>query len=162
MPTTPDALIARLAGLGISVAVHHHPPVFTVEESKRLRGALPGGHCKNLFLKDRKDRLWLVVALEDRAVDLKALRLTIGSAPLSFASPALLRSILGIEPGAVTPFAVVNDTEGRVTVVLDQEMMGLERLNYHPLTNARTAAIRPDDLLAFLRSTGHEPRILAL
>ncbi|MSO55068.1 MAG: prolyl-tRNA synthetase associated domain-containing protein [Rhodospirillales bacterium] len=162
MPATPNELLARLAALGIAVTAHHHPPVYTVEESKRLRGALPGGHCKNLFLKDRKDRLWLVVALEDRAIDLKALRTAIGSAPLSFGSPALLQTTLGIEPGSVTPFSLINDSDARVTVVLDEAMMGLELLNYHPLTNAQTAAIRPADLLLFLRATSHEPRILGL
>lgn len=131
--------------------------MFTVAESKRLRGELPGGHCKSLFLKDKKDRLWLVVALEDREIDLKDLRKRIGAANLSFGKPEQLGQVLGIEPGAVTPFAVINDTKGAVTVVLDRAMMGRDLLNYHPLVNTATTAIAPSDLLAFLSATGHEP-----
>jgi Ala-tRNA(Pro) deacylase len=106
--------------------------------------------------------LWLVVALEDRAVDMKALRRRIGSAPLSFGRPDRLAEVLGVEPGAVTPFALINDGGRRVTVVLDAEMIQMERLNFHPLTNARTTAIRPRDLLAFIADCGHQPSIVRL
>lgn len=161
-PKTPDDLLKRLDQLGIRTATHHHPPVFTVEESKRLRGALPGGHTKNLFLKDKKDVLWLVVALEDRVLDMKDLRRRIGSAPLSFGRPELLRAVLGIEPGAVTPFALINDTDRQVRVVLDWAMLAIDMLNFHPLSNAATTAIAPQDLLTFIRSCGHEPAIVDL
>ena len=116
LPTSPEQLIAYLDGLGIETTTHSHPPVFTVEEAQALRGTLPGGHCKNLFLKDKKGRLWLVVALEDSAVDLKTLDKRIGSARLSFGNGDLLREVLGVRPGSVTPFAVINDTGHRVTV----------------------------------------------
>ena len=163
MPATPDELLGLLAELGLRSKTYEHPPVFTVEESKRLRGRLPGGHCKSLFLKDKADRLWLVVALEDRPVDLKALRRRLDARKtLSFGSAALLMAHLGVTPGAVTPFGVINDSERRVQVVLERRMLGRSPLNYHPLVNDRTIAIQPADLLRFLRATGHEPLLLDL
>jgi Ala-tRNA(Pro) deacylase len=162
LPTTPEALLARLHALGITVATHWHPPLFTVEESKRLRGALPGGHCKSLFLKDKRGQLWLVVALEDARIDLKRLDRRIGSARLSFASAELLWQVLGVRPGAVTPFGLINDAERRVAVVFDSAMMAMDPLNYHPLVNDQTTAIRPADLLKFIAACGHEPRIVPL
>ncbi len=161
LPTSPDQLLARLDALGLATTTHRHPPLHTVEESKALRGALPGGHCKNLFLKDRKDQHWLVVALEDARIDLNRLDKRIGSARLSFASPDRLWRHLGIRPGSVTPFALVNDTEQRVKVVLQAAMMEHDPLHYHPLLNDRTTAIRPADLLRFIRACGHEPAIVA-
>jgi Ala-tRNA(Pro) deacylase len=161
-PATPDDLFAFLDRLGVRTATVSHPPLFTVEDSKALRGELPGGHCKNLFLKDRKGRLWLVVALEDTGIDLKSLDRLIGSARLSFGRPELLWEVLGVRPGAVTPFAVLNDTGRRVTVVLERAMMAHAVLNYHPLVNDRTTAITSADLLRFLRATGHEPEIVDL
>jgi Ala-tRNA(Pro) deacylase len=163
MPLTPDDLLARLDELGIATKTYDHPPVFTVEESKVLRGKLPGGHCKSLFLKDKADRLWLVVALEDRAVDLKRLKRRLDARKtLSFGSADLLMAALGVIPGSVTPFGVINDQECRVTVVLDEAMLAEDPLNYHPLTNARTTAIAPQDLIRFLRACSHEPLVLAL
>ncbi|WP_374446804.1 prolyl-tRNA synthetase associated domain-containing protein [Stella sp.] len=159
---TPERLMARLAELGIPTRTVEHPPLYTVEESRRLRGDLPGGHCKNLFLKDRKDQLWLVVTLEDRAIDMKGLSDRIGSARLSFGRPELLVEVLGITPGAVTPFALINDPGQRVSVVLDREMMGFDPLNYHPLTNRATTAIAPADLLRFIAACGHRPAIVDL
>ena len=161
-PTSPEALLAFLADLGIEVAVHRHPPLFTVEDSKALRGDLPGGHCKNLFLKDKKGQVWLVVTLEDRRVDMKSLDKTIGAARLSFASADRLWAMLGVRPGAVTPMAAINDRDGAVRVVLDKAMLARDPLNYHPLVNDQTIAIRPDDLIAFLKATGHDPLILDL
>jgi Ala-tRNA(Pro) deacylase len=160
MPATPEELLARLDDLGIASTTHRHPPVFTVEESRNLRGALPGGHCKSLFLKDKKGAMWLVVVLEDRAVDLKALRARLGAKNLSFGRPERLFEVLGVEPGAVTPFALLNDSEQRVTVVLDKEMLAHDPLNYHPLSNEATTAIAPGDLLAFIADCGHVPTIL--
>ncbi len=161
LPTSPGQLLERLAALGIATVTHHHPPLHTVEESRALRGALPGGHCKNLFLKDKKDQHWLVVALEDAEIALNRLDKLIGSARLSFASADRLWRHLGVRPGSVTPFALVNDPERRVRVVLQEAMLAHDPLNYHPLVNDRTTAIRPDDLLRFLRSLGHEPAIVA-
>ncbi len=162
IPATPEDLFARFAELDVETTTQHHPPVFTVEESKALRGDLPGGHCKSLFLKDKKGALWLVVALEDRAIDMKDLRRRIGAATLSFGKAELLAEVLGVTPGAVTPFGLINDSEGRVTVVLDADMMALDQLNYHPLTNEATTTITSQGLLAFIASTGREARIVAL
>jgi len=163
MPATPDDLLRYLAELGIKCVSYEHPPVFTVDESKRLRGRLPGGHCKSLFLKDKADRLWLVVALEDRPVDLKRLRRALeAKKTLSFGSAELLMATLGVIPGAVTPFGVINDREARVQVVLERRMLARDPLNYHPLVNDRTIALSPTDLLRFLRSAGHEPLLLDL
>lgn len=160
LPTSPEQLLARLGELGIATVTHSHPPLFTVEESKALRGELPGGHCKNLFLKDRKDQYWLIVALEDAPVSLNSFDKVIGSARLSFASAERLWQVLGVRPGSVTPFALINDTERRVNVVLQKAMLDQDPLNYHPLLNDRTTAIRPRDLLAFIKACGHEPRIV--
>jgi Ala-tRNA(Pro) deacylase len=162
MPATPDDLFARFAALGIAERTYDHPAVFTVEEAKALRGKLPGGHCKSLFLKDRKGGLWLAVMLEERRIDLKALADRLGAPRFSFGSAELLYEVLGITPGSVTPFAVINDAASRVTVVLDAEMLDCELLNYHPLTNEATTAIAPSDLLRFLADCDHDPRTLHL
>ena len=162
MKATRDDLFARFGGLGLETSTVEHPPVFTVEESKQHRGDLEGGHCKNLFLKDKKGALWLVVALEDRTIDMKDLRHKIGSHHLSFGKAELLREILGVEPGSVTPFALINDTECVLNVVLDAEMMELSALHYHPLINTATTAIKPDDLLLFIDSCGHKAAVVTL
>ena len=160
MPKTEDELYQRFRALGIAWTTHRHAPLRTVEESRRLRGDLPGGHCKNLFLKDKKDRLWLVVTLEDAPVDLKTLDKRIGSARLSFGKPDLLMEVLGVGPGAVTPFALINDAACRVSPVLDAAMMRETLLNYHPLHNEATTAVGSADLIAFVRSCGHQPQVL--
>jgi Ala-tRNA(Pro) deacylase len=163
VPAIEEDLSARFAELGITVETHRHAPVFTVAQAKALRGELPGGHTKNLFLKDKKGALWLIVAMEDRPIDLRKLRCRIGSAPLSFATAGVLREVLGVEPGSVTPFALINDSERRTTVVLDAEMMAAQPVfNFHPLANTATTAIRPHDLPVFIRSCGHAPRIIDL
>jgi Ala-tRNA(Pro) deacylase len=162
MPATPDDLFAFLDRLGIAHPTITHPPMFTVEEAKRLRGALSGGHTKNLFLKDKRDAVFLVVALEHAAIELKTLHHRLGAARFSFGSADLMRALIGVEPGAVTPFGVINDTGRRVTVVLDEAMMGHGTLNYHPLVNTMTTSIGRDDLVKFLRATGHEPRIMTV
>ncbi|TVR83938.1 MAG: prolyl-tRNA synthetase associated domain-containing protein [Rhodospirillales bacterium] len=159
---TEADLMTFLAGLGITTETVRHPPVFTVEEAKTLRGDLPGTHIKNLFLKDKKGRLWLVVVDEDRPMDLKDLRRRLGAAPLSFAKPDVLADVLGVEPGSVTPFAALNDTTGAVTVVLDAAVMAGDRLHCHPLINTATTAIAPDDLHRFLRACGHDPLVIDL
>ena len=159
-PITPNALFAALDGLGIAHTTVRHPPLFTVEQSRTLRGQIPGGHTKNLFLRDKKGALYLMVALEDAEIELKGLHRLLGAAGrFSFGSADLLREVLGVAPGSVTPFAAINDTEGRVTVVLDAAMMEHATLNYHPLTNTMTTSIGRDDLVRFLDWTGHPPRI---
>jgi Ala-tRNA(Pro) deacylase len=160
MPTTPEQLFSALDALGIAHNTVQHPPLFTVEQSRSLRGQIPGGHTKNLFLRDKKHELYLVVALEDAEIDLKGLhRLLVANGRFSFGSSDLLREVWGVEPGAVTPFGAINDPQGRVTVVLDASMMEHETLNYHPLVNTMTTAIKRGDLVKFLESTGHLPRI---
>jgi Ala-tRNA(Pro) deacylase len=160
MPATPDDLFATLDRLGIAHATVTHAPVFTVEEAQALRGTIPGGHSKNLFLRDKKGALFLVSALEDAAIELKSLHRVLGaSGRFSFGSADLMRETLGIEPGAVTPFAALNDAARRVTVVLDAAIMAHDRLNFHPLRNTMTTTIARDDLVRFLTETGHPPRI---
>jgi Ala-tRNA(Pro) deacylase len=162
MPATRNDLLARFRDLGIETTTRDHPPAYTVEEAQALRGEIPGGHCKNLFLKDDKGAIWLIVCLEEAQVDLKAAPAKIGSRRLSFGRPELLREILGVEPGSVTPFGLINDRERRVNVVLDRSMMAHELLNYHPLENTATTTIRSADLVAFIRACGHEPAIVAV
>ena len=163
MPLSRADLLARLADLGIETTTVEHPPLFTVADSQALRGELPGGHAKNLFVKDRKDRLFLLVVEEDATVDLKRVHERIGgNGKVSFGKPELLMEMLGVIPGAVTPFGVVNDIEGRVTVVLDAALMRHDPLNFHPLENTATTTIRRDDLVAALTAWGHPPRILAI
>jgi Ala-tRNA(Pro) deacylase len=160
MAKTPDELFAALDALGIAHKTITHPPVFTVEQAAALRGEVAGGHTKNLFLRDKKNALYIVVALEDAAIDLKGLHRLLGAnGRFSFGSADLLREVWGVVPGAVTPFGAINDTQGRVTVVLDAEMMEHKTLNYHPLVNTMTTSIARDDLVKFLESTGHMPRI---
>lgn len=156
------ALAERLSSLGIAAKTHAHDPVFTVAEAQALRGALPGGHTKNLFLKDKKGGLWLVVAREELRIDLGALSKALGAPRFSFGSAELLMAMLGVPPGSVTPFAIINDAENAVRVVLDEGMLAFDPLNFHPLRNDRTTAISPGDLLKFLRASGHEPVVLRL
>jgi Ala-tRNA(Pro) deacylase len=161
-PLREEAVYARLRALGIAWKTYEHVPVFTVEQSQSLRGVVPGSHTKNLFLKDRRDGLWLVVTRENARIDLKALAKQMGQQRFSFGSGELLVEILGVPPGSVTPFALMNDAPPRVTVILDEKMMAKGLLNFHPLRNDRTTAIAASDLVRFIRATDHEPRILAL
>jgi Ala-tRNA(Pro) deacylase len=162
MTVSPEALFARLATLGIDTETRQHQAWFTVEQSKTLRGEIPGAHTKNLFLKCKKGMLWLIVALESTAIDLKTLHTRLGCGRLSFGGADLLRDVLGVEPGSVTPFAVINDAGNRVTVVLDQALMAYDRLNFHPLVNTATTGISRAGLLAFFEDLQHAPQILAL
>jgi Ala-tRNA(Pro) deacylase len=161
VPATRADLFARLAALGIETETLDHEAVFTVEQSSRLERTLPGGHTKNLFLKDKKGALFLVVALGSATIDLKTLHKKLGSDRLSFGKPELLAEVLGVTPGSVTPFALINDRDRRVTVILDEDMMRHDRLNYHPLENTATTNIAREDFVRFVRACGHEPRVLA-
>src|SRR5262245_17273717 len=156
----PQQLFERLGELGIAHRTVEHPAVFTVEEAKALRGDLAGHHIKNLFLRNKKEEMWLVVALEDRAVDLKRLGEALGAGRLSFGSPERLRQYLGVDPGSVTPFAVINDVDGKVALVLDRGLQAEGLVNAHPLTNSMTSSISLPDLLRFFEATGHAPRWL--
>lgn len=162
MPATKEQLLERLSSLGIEAVTVDHPPVYTVEEARALRGNIPGGHCKNLFLKDKKGQLWLIVCLEDLVIDLKRLPAKIGAARISFGKPDLLLDVLGVEPGSVTPFALINDTRQQVIVVLDRKMMEFDKVSYHPLVNTATTSLTPNELVQFIRSCGHSPLILEL
>lgn len=156
MAVTPQELLNYLAELNIQAITHDHPPLKTVEDSKVLRGDLPGQHCKNLFLKDKKGVLWLIVAREDVVINMKELRKKIGSHHLSFGKPELLKAVLGVTPGSVTPFALINDKGQQVRVVLEQEMMAQALVNYHPLSNDQTTALSPAALRKFITACGHE------
>lgn len=163
MPLTRSDLLARLADLGIETTTVEHPPLYTVADSRALRGELVGGHAKNLFVKDRKDRLFLLVVEESATVDLKRVHELIGgNGKVSFGKPELLMEVLGVIPGAVTPFGAVNDTQRRVTVILDAALMRHEPLNFHPLDNTATTTIARDDLVKALTAWGHPPQIVAV
>jgi Ala-tRNA(Pro) deacylase len=162
MPEQPDPiteLYATFDALGIAHKTYEHAPVFTVEEAAHLYESQPGGHTKNLFLKDKKDGLWLVVCRDDLRVDMNALSKALDAPRFSFGSADLLVEILGVQPGSVTPFSIINDKANKVRVVLDEGMFAFDLLNFHPLRNDRTTAIAANDLPKFLRACGHEPLI---
>jgi Ala-tRNA(Pro) deacylase len=162
-PATTDDLLARLAELGIAQTTVEHPPVFTVAEAKVHRGDIPGIHTKNLFVRNKKGHMWLVVCHQDREVDLRALAPRLGSrSRLSFGSAERLMRYLGVVPGAVNPFAIINDHGRVVTVVVDRAILGSEPVNFHPLDNARTTSVSSEDFLTFLRAEEHEPRVMSL
>jgi Ala-tRNA(Pro) deacylase len=157
-PATPEQLLARLEALGAQATTHRHPPVFTVEEAQALKGDLPGAHTKNLFLRDKKGVMWLLVALFDRKIDLLSLSKVLGvSGRLSFGSADRMIRFLGVTPGAVTPFAIVNDHGGAVSVAVDEGLRDQEIWNAHPLDNAMTTAVRGEDMVRFLEAEGHPP-----
>ena len=163
MPATPDDLFAFLDRLGIAHTTVTHAPLFTVEQSQALRGSIAGAHTKNLFLRDKKGALVLLTALEDAVIELKSLHRHIGaSGRFSFCSADLMRATLGIEPGAVTPFAAMNDHDHLVSIVLDADLMRHETINAHPLRNTMTTTIASADLRRFLAATGHVPGIVEL
>jgi Ala-tRNA(Pro) deacylase len=156
-PATPAELFDRLEGLGIAVRTVSHPPVFTVGEARRYRGYVGGAHTKNLFVRDKKGTMWLVVALEDRVVDLMALAQRLGHRRFSFGCPERLMKYLGVLPGSVTPFAVINDHAGAVGLALDTGLREWAEWNFHPLDNSMTSAIISADMLRFLESVKHAP-----
>ncbi|RFC64554.1 prolyl-tRNA synthetase associated domain-containing protein [Fulvimarina endophytica] len=157
MTARREDLMAFLSENGIETQTVEHPPLFTVEGSRAARGEIEGAHTKNLFLKDKKGTIFLVVADEESEVALKSLHKRIGgSGRLSFASAEQMLDLLGVEPGSVTAFGVLNDREHRVSVVLDERLLNADIVNAHPLTNTATTSIRREDLLRFFRLTGHE------
>jgi len=160
MPADRAALFALFDDLSIAHSTMEHPPVFTVEEGREIKAALPGGHTKNLFLKDKKGRLVLVSALGETQVPVNRLHRHMDVQRLSFGSAELLEAALGVKPGSVTAFALMNDAEGAVRFVLDAALMAHEIVNFHPLGNDATTSIASADLLRFARATGHEPLIL--
>ena len=161
MQKTQAELFEFLADLGIPVSTVSHPPLFTVADSQALRGEIPGGHTKNLFLKDKKGSFFLLTVGEEAEVDLKQIHHLIGAAGrVSFGKPEALLELLGVTPGAVTAFALINDPQGAVKFIIDSNLMEHETINAHPLTNDATTSIAAGDLLRFARATGHEPAIL--
>ena len=161
MPMTQAQLFDFLDGLGIEVSTVSHPPLFTVADSQALRGEIDGAHTKNLFLKDRKDNFFLVTAGEEAEIDLKHIHQIIGAAGrVSFARSEALMLHLGVLPGAVTAFGLINDFGGAVKFVIDSALLEHEVINAHPLVNDATTSIAAGDLLAFARATGHEPFVL--
>ena len=161
-PMTPEGLLAFLTELGIKWKNTPHPPVFTAEEGEKYWRGIDGMHCKNLFCKDAKGKLWLIVAPAFKRVSLKNVPALIGSKRLSFANETLLYDVLGVRGGSVTPFAVINDSDGLVQVVLDKEMTEQLLVNYHPLTNTATTTLTPAELLTFLRAVRHEPIVASV
>lgn len=155
--TQSDELLAYLDNNGVAVRTFEHPPVHTVEESKALRGTIPGLHTKNLFLRDGKKNYFLFVTDEDAAINLKQLAKKIGAkGGLSFGSPEALLEMLAIRPGAVSVLAVVNDSERKVELVLDSRLASATAINCHPLSNERTTSLSSDAFAKFLAVTGRE------
>ncbi len=154
---TIDDLFALLDSFNIPTKTHFHQPVKTVDENRDLRGALPGAHCKTLFLKDKKEIYWLCAMEETVRLNIRALSDLLGSARLSFARPERVRSKLGVEPGAISPFALINNPQNDINMIFDVGLMAAKVVNFHPLINDRTTAINPDDLLLFLQACGHSP-----
>lgn len=163
MPATPDTLFAFLEDLGIAVETITHPPLFTVADSQTLRGELAGGHTKNLFVKDKKSRYFLLTVDEHAVVDLKSIHTVIGaSGRVSFGNPDALMELLGVKPGAVCLFGLINDTDKRVTFFIDDSLLAHDVINAHPLVNDATTSIRRDDLGKFVEATGHTMNVLKL
>ena len=156
-PARPEDLFRRLDALGVKHHTLQHEPLFRVGEGLEIKRALPGGHTKNLFLKDSKGRLWLLTALGETQVDLKGLPKRLGSGRLSFAAEERLWNSLGVRPGSVSPFALINDIDHEVTLVLDRALTDHEILNFHPLENTATTAISRVDFLSFLSALGVSP-----
>ena len=162
-PATPQQLFELLDQLAIEATTHHHPAVFTVEESAEVTAKISGGHTKNLFLKDKKDNLFLIVAESHARIPVNRIHGAIGAkSRLSFANAELLMRHLGVEPGSVTAFAPVNDHEGAVTVIIDEPLLEHAHINCHPLINTMTTTISREDLLRFLEHVGHKPKIMLL
>jgi Ala-tRNA(Pro) deacylase len=160
-PKTQDELFQFLDSLGIEHKTKRHEPVFTVAESVALRDEIPGGHTKNLFVKDKKDNYFLLTVEENATVDLKTVHTIIGGASkVSFGRPEKLMEYLGVIPGAVTAFGVINDAGKNVKIIVDEELMKDEIVNCHPLVNDATTSIGSRDLLRFIEATGHEPLVL--
>ena len=160
MPATRTELLAFLDELGLSTRTHDHEPVFTVAESEGVKDHLPGGHSKNLFLKDKKGNILLISAKDETQIPLKGLHTHLGCGRLSFGKPELLLEMLGVTPGSVTAFALINDREANVRFILDAALMKEDPINFHPLENNATTAISPEDFLTFARACGHEPEIV--
>ena len=161
MPATREQLFELLDKLNIETTTHDHEAVFTVEESSKIKQDIPGGHTKNLFLKDKKGNFFLIVAEGVASIRLNHIHSLIGaSGRVSFGKPEALMELLGVLPGSVTAFAPMNDHEGKVQVVIDEPLLRYQLINCHPLTNEATTTISREDLLAFLDHVEHTPKIV--
>lgn len=161
MPLTPQELLNCLDELGIKTKTHEHEAVFTVEESSKIKQDIPGGHTKNLFLKDKKGNFFMIVAEGSAEIKLNSVHGLIGSkGRVSFGKPEALMELLGVKPGSVTAFAPINDTDNKVTVIIDEALMRYDLINCHPLTNEMTTTISREDLVRFLKHVNHEPQII--
>lgn len=161
-PVSPERLLQVFEEIGVKNTLFHHKPMFTVADGEDIKESIPGTHCRNLFIRDRKEKMFLVVAPNETPVDMKKLQELLDCGRLSFGSPERLWKYLGVKPGSVCPFAVINDHDKKVNVILDRDMMNADLLNYHPLDNSMTVSISPDDLKKFLRFTDHDFEILDL
>ena len=158
-----EPLYRLLDTLGIAYRVTEHEAAFTVEQADRLYGHLPGAHTKNLFLRNKRgDRHYLVLVPSHKPVDIKALKAWLDESTLSFASPERLLRHLGLTPGSVTPFGLINDPGHIVTVVLDRDLLAADTLNFHPNRNTATLTLARADFQRFLEHLGHELRLVAL
>lgn len=160
LPTSPDDLMARLEALDIPYTLHHHKAVFTVAESDEVDAQIPGTHCRNLFLRDDKKNFFLVVLQNATQVDLKKLPVLIDSKKLSFGASDKLWEHLGVRPGSVCPYSIINDTAGMVKICLDKSMMETDIVNFHPLLNTMTIGVKPADLTRFIENCGHTAHII--
>jgi Ala-tRNA(Pro) deacylase len=162
LPTPAPALLAHLDGIGVEYKVHEHAPVFTVAESEHVTAHIPGLHCRNLFVRDKAEKMFLVTAANETKIDLKKLQVLLGCGRLSFGSADRLWRTLGVRPGSVCPFAIINDKTHQVTAILDKSMMEADIVNYHPMENHMTISLTPAGLLKFIESCGHKPHITDL
>lgn len=160
MAAQRSALFAKLDALDIAHKTHSHAPIFTVAEGQEIKAALPGGHTKNLFLKDKSGALFLICALGHTAISINTLHKELGCKRLSFGKAELLKAHLGVTPGSVTLFSVLNDTEGRVTLIIDKALTEHSLVNFHPLKNDATTAISSSDMIKFAKAVGHDPIIM--
>jgi Ala-tRNA(Pro) deacylase len=156
------ALFAVFERLGITTRTYDHPAFFTVEEGRAFKADMPGAHSKTLFVKDKKDNLFLIVCWADTKVELNALSKEIAASRVSFCPAETMMAVLGVTPGSVTPFALINDTARRVQVVVDQALTVRAPNYFHPLINTQSTAIAPEDLLRFLRELGYAPLVRPL
>ena len=160
LPTTPEQLLARFDELGIDYKLSHHKAVYTVAESEAVDREIPGTHCRNLLLRDNKKRNFLVCLQNSTIIDIKKLADVIGSGKLSFGSADRLWEYLGVRPGSVCPYSIINDKNNEVSIFLDASMMNDEILNFHPLINTMTVSVKPSDIVRFIESTDHTPHIV--
>lgn len=161
-PFYAQSLLDFMTNLHISYQLYHHEPVFTVEESHKVDGHIPGTHTRNLFLRDKKENMFLVTLRHDTLIDLKKLSDLLGTGRFSFGSPERLWTYLGVKPGSVTPLSILNDTEGHVQLILEKAMMDTEIVNFHPLDNSMTVGMPPSELMTILEKQGIKPQIMDL